>query len=91
LQVAAYRLNAAGSLPNASSTSAVDTQGRFTLEGLVAGDYELRLTLYAPYVPGTTPQPPTVAVTQKVTVSSGAETPVTLTFNLTAKDKEAQP
>jgi|SRR5262245_1432763 len=62
--------------------AAVDKKGRFVFEGLLDGEYEVVLR-----IPGTNPSPPP---TQRVRVSSGAESQVTLKLNLTGKDQGRQ-
>ncbi|HEY0406672.1 MAG TPA: carboxypeptidase-like regulatory domain-containing protein [Pyrinomonadaceae bacterium] len=70
------------SLPGAE----VDSRGRFVMEGLPPGEYQLRMAGRL----GTGGQrlPP---VTQTVNVTNGAETEVTLTLNLNAKDETPRP
>lgn len=59
----------------------VDTRGRFVLEGVAAGEYELHLHLYGPNVPR---RPP---LKQNVSVTEGGETTVTLVLDLNAASK----
>ena len=58
--------------------SDADSRGHFLIEGLAAGDYELRVIAY---VPGSSQRPPTTK--QIVTVTDGAATNVTVTIDLT--------
>jgi 5-hydroxyisourate hydrolase-like protein (transthyretin family) len=58
--------------------SQVDARGHFLLEGLAAGNYELRVSAY---VPEMRRRPPTAK--QIVTVADGAATDVILTLDLT--------
>jgi len=88
IQIVAYRLTPTGPMPGAVGGSTPDINRNFLFESLAIGDYELRLTVYPPYVPGDTSRTPIAEIKQKVTVSSGAETPVTITLNLAAKDQE---
>jgi hypothetical protein len=73
----------------------VDVRGRFTFEGLVAGEYELVLhvmQVMPPSVPGGPPPPgivpPKVLAKQNITISNGNVTEVTLVVDLGAKEKE---
>jgi hypothetical protein len=60
-------------------TSSPDTRGRFTLDGLFAGDYEISLYITLSPAPG---RPPfQKSVTQKVSIANGTETPVTFVIN----------
>jgi protocatechuate 3,4-dioxygenase beta subunit len=56
----------------------VDTRGRFTIEGVAAGEYELQLRLFGPGYMNVQP------LKQAVTVPEGGETPVTFALNLGA-------
>lgn len=56
----------------------VDARGRFLLEGLAAGDYELSLDSFPP-------RPRGAEVKQNVTVNGTGETTVTLVLDLSAK------
>ena len=62
----------------------VDSRGRFLLEGLATGEYELMVRTSIPGIP-----PRRVAsVRQNVTATSGVETEVTVTVDLNAKEPE---
>jgi hypothetical protein len=61
----------------------VDARGKFIIEGLTAGEYELRLQNILP-APGLSQQP----VRKTVMVTSGAETQVTFVLDANGKDKE---
>jgi hypothetical protein len=68
----------------------VDAGGRFVIEGLTPGEYELELTVYYPF--GSTPE--TEKFNQRlrkqkhaVTVSGNQETQVTFTVDLTPKEE----
>lgn len=63
----------------------VDSRGRFLLEGLATGDYQL--TLRAELPPGAARR--MAAVKQTVSVTNGIETETTLVLDLAAKEKEA--
>ena len=93
LRVTARRLDSngpvtAGALP--------DARGRFSLEGLLPGEYELTVSLMivTPFAPGAPPPParglPRTLAKQNVTVTNGTETQVTLVADLGAKDKEGE-
>jgi hypothetical protein len=66
----------------------VDVRGRFTLEGLPAGDYELTLSARGIPTPGSTAPPPTLTTKKIVTVANDSTTEVTLTINLSGKGEE---
>ena len=85
LFVTAVRVNTAPSGP----AFQVDERGRFMIEKLIPGDYEVRTMFSAP--PSSGPRPPMPQLKQTVTVTNGAEAQVTLTLDLSAKDKEPQP
>ncbi|MDX6695078.1 MAG: hypothetical protein QOF02_2681 [Blastocatellia bacterium] len=70
------------SLPGAE----VDARGRFVMEGLPPGEYQLRLA--GRLGMGGQHLPP---VTQNVTVTNAVETEVTLTLNFSAKDETPKP
>lgn len=72
-------------------TSQVDARGRFMIEGLMAGEYELRLGLR--YSPVSSPELIKLGrlagmIKQRVAVSGQGETPVTLALDLTPEEKE---
>ena len=68
----------------------VDRKGRFVIEDLLPGEYELLLMVTRP--PGLDPnspdQPNPAPVRQKVVVTKGQETQVTLTIDLGKKEQE---
>jgi hypothetical protein len=76
----------------ASSRSAeVDDKGRFVIEGLLPGEYQLtlmttsRADTNSPFRPDDdVPEP----VTQKVIVTKGQEAQVTMTLDLSKKNRE---
>ena len=74
-----------------------DARGRFSLEGLLPGEYELTVSLMiiTPSAPGSAPPPPARVVPrtlakQNINVTNGTETQVTLVADLGAKDKEGE-
>jgi hypothetical protein len=78
--------NATGMNPSVSTV--VDERGRFILEGLFSGDYELTISSH-PMAPqnaagGQIP----IATQQKVSVTNGAEVQVNIRFNPTGKQEE---
>ncbi|MBA3243009.1 MAG: carboxypeptidase regulatory-like domain-containing protein [Acidobacteria bacterium] len=71
--------------PPAMRPVEVDTRGRFVLEGLMAGEYELQLNLFPP---AHQTRPP---LKQNITVGDGADMSVTLVFDLNAANKGGTP
>jgi protocatechuate 3,4-dioxygenase beta subunit len=64
----------------------VDSRGRFLIEGMAAGEYELTLHVFVPGV-----QPPRFPrVKQNVVVASGIESEVNFTLDLNAKQPEGE-
>jgi hypothetical protein len=61
--------------------SLVDARGRFILEGIAPGEYELTATCYS-----SPPHRPLKSATQIVTVTNGAESEVTFVLKIDAKD-----
>jgi protocatechuate 3,4-dioxygenase beta subunit len=96
LLVTARRQNSHISLGGGSAQ--VDARGRFSLEGLVPGEYEVVVRLMVPppppppnAPPGVPPPPSTarpVSASQNVVVTNGAEAAVTIVLNLGAKEKD---
>lgn len=75
-----------GNMPSGRPTF-VDARGRFVIEGLAAGEYEL---IFGAWLPG--PQPSRFPqVKQNVTVSDGGEATVTMVVDLAEKRKEETP
>jgi protocatechuate 3,4-dioxygenase beta subunit len=64
----------------------VDSRGRFVIEGLSSGDYELTLQAFVPGIPPRRFAP----VKQSVTISNGVEAEVVLTLDLNAKLPEGR-
>lgn len=83
--VSALRMNAA--VRTGSRPAQVDARGKFVLEGLAPGEYELILSPLARN--GISPNSMPRSVRQKVTVGPG-ETPVTLTIDLSEKKEGRQ-
>ena len=79
LRVFARRLNSANN--SGGSGGQLDARGRFVIENLIPGEYELLLN--PPFVPGQQPSPAMMRkrITQNVTVGNG-EVSVTLTMDL---------
>jgi hypothetical protein len=63
-----------------------DSRGRFAVDGLLPGEYDLRLTFQVPPAGGISQMNPKV-VTRRVTVNNGAETQVTIIIDPNAKDQ----
>ncbi len=70
--------NTPGLMPMGILPSNVDARGRFAIEGLAAGDYELQLRLFGPDYMNVQP------LKQTVSIPEGGETPVTFAVNLNA-------
>ncbi|MGH8598984.1 MAG: hypothetical protein ACREXT_20240, partial [Gammaproteobacteria bacterium] len=93
LRVLARRLDNEAPI-NASAL--VDALGRFRLEGLLPGEYEIGIMLMVvtPSSPGAPPPParvqPRILAKQNATVSNGTETQVTLVADLGAKEKDGE-
>jgi protocatechuate 3,4-dioxygenase beta subunit len=87
----ARRLDAPG---QASASKSVDSRGRFAIEGLIPGEYEVALTALTvtPSAPGAPPPPgvvqPRTLAKQNVRVSNETEVEVTLVVDLAAKEKD---
>ncbi|HEU0180386.1 MAG TPA: carboxypeptidase regulatory-like domain-containing protein [Blastocatellia bacterium] len=82
----------AGAVFGGSGGSAeVDGKGRFVIEGLAPGEYELMLIARPELTPNSPPQPAQnmpAPVTQKIAVTKGQETLVTMTLDLSRKNQE---
>ena len=65
-----------GSGPIGIQPTEVDSRGRFAIEGVAAGDYEIQLRVFGPNLP-----PNTQPLKQNVTVPEGGE--ATVNFNVT--------
>ncbi|MFL6230318.1 MAG: carboxypeptidase regulatory-like domain-containing protein [Pyrinomonadaceae bacterium] len=79
MNVSVRRAGAATPLPNMNGE--VDARGRFVLEGLMGGEYELLIAAFAPRAPGTPPARLPV-VRQIITVPDSGETSVTIVYDL---------
>jgi protocatechuate 3,4-dioxygenase beta subunit len=69
----------------------VDGKGRFVIEGLLPGEYELTLMVQPEINPNSPPQPVQnmpAPVTQKVVVTKGQEARVMMTLDLSKKNRE---
>jgi hypothetical protein len=85
LTVSARRVSGAMSMAGGRPPQ-VDARGKFVIENLAPGEYEIVLSVFQRT--GMTPGTPPRTVRQKITVGAG-ETPVTLTLDLSEK-KEGQ-
>src|SRR5262249_402555 len=68
-----------------------DRKGRFVIEGLLPGEYQLMLMAQPDINPNSPPQPVKnmpAPVTQKVIVTKGQEAQVTMTLDLSKKNQE---
>ncbi|MBA3442990.1 MAG: hypothetical protein H0T92_24355, partial [Pyrinomonadaceae bacterium] len=72
---------------NMHAGSEVDARGRFIIEGLPSGTYELTLNVRSNTPTSTLPPQ---QVKQTVNVTNGTETEATLTLNLTATNTEKE-
>jgi len=79
LAITAMRVG--GEPPFSKDTEEVDAGGRFTIEELIPGDYEVTVTAKEDDAPTSKP----VTAKQRVTVMKDSETSVTLTIELPAK------
>lgn len=91
------RCNRAGKTSQGFSAAEVDAKGRFVIEGLSAGEYELMVISLSsgppplgggPPLRGGGPPPRIPPTKQTVTVTQGGTSNVTITLNLAAKDKD---
>jgi Carboxypeptidase regulatory-like domain len=75
--------------PASAQPASVDARGRFLLEGLATGVHEIILTVYATSPSGdAAPSRPWAQVKQTITVSSGAESQVTLVLDVSNAKEE---
>ena len=92
LAITARRLESEGM----RRTAFADARGRFSLESLLPGEYELTVNSMSvtPSSPGAPPPPSQqanrVLAKQNVTVANGVETDVTFVIDLRAKDKDGE-
>jgi hypothetical protein len=80
-----------GGFDSSGGYAEVDDKGRFVIEGLAPGEYELTLMARPEINPGSPPRPVQnmpAPVTQKVVVTKGQEAPVTMTLDLSKKNQE---
>jgi len=91
LSVSARRLGVAAGPPWSGNSVEVDARGRFILDGLAAGDYEVAVRGWIAGQPGTPPGARLPNIKQNVTVPGSGETLITLVYDLSAKPEERQP
>jgi hypothetical protein len=84
MTVVARRVAAGGTSPSPTVTgSEVDSRGRFVLEGLIGGEYELMVNAYMMRPQsGAAPVRRFVPVRQTIVITDGGETNVTITYDL---------
>jgi hypothetical protein len=75
-----------GTAPYQRRMPTPDSRGRFVIDGLLPGDYELTLSIFVTVSPGVS-RSTSKSVNQKVTVTGGVETPVTIIVNLSNKNQ----
>ena len=75
-----------GASMNAWFEAQVDEKGRFEFLNLPGGEYELELSVFVPTAPGQTQR--LTADKQRVSVTSGAEARITLTYDPARKPQE---
>ena len=84
LSVSAHRADLPG-WPISGSVVSVDARGRFLIEDLATGIYEILLTTFVPSPSGGTPLSPIgPRIRQTISVTSGAESQVTIVLDLNA-------
>jgi len=69
--------------PRSAQPIIADVRGRFLLEGLTVGEHEITLSPFIPLPDGSMRGTHWPQIKQTVSVTSGAETPVTFVFNVT--------
>jgi protocatechuate 3,4-dioxygenase beta subunit len=95
MTVMAHGEKAAGgfNFGGSGGSAEVDGKGRFVIEGLLPGEYQLMLMARPEFNPNS-PSPPVdnmpAPVTQKVIVTKGQETQVTMTLDLSKKNQEGK-
>ncbi|HLL75583.1 MAG TPA: hypothetical protein VK421_10000 [Pyrinomonadaceae bacterium] len=87
LSVSAARAGAGASAANFGGGATVDARGRFVLEGLMSGEYELTVRAFAPGAPGAQQYP---AVKQTVQMTEGGEASVTVVYDLSKTTETKQ-
>ena len=74
-----------------SSGAEVDGRGRFIIEGLAAGEYELMTNVWIQSAPGARPGTPLPTISQTVNVPEKGEADVTVVYDLNAKPQQPRP
>ncbi|MDT7602457.1 MAG: hypothetical protein QOF61_454 [Acidobacteriota bacterium] len=80
----------AGTTPLPNINGEVDSRGRFVLEGLMGGEYELMVAGFAPRLPGAPAPPRLPVVRQIVIVPDNGEMTVNIVYDL-SKQTEPNP
>ncbi|MDQ3754045.1 MAG: carboxypeptidase-like regulatory domain-containing protein [Acidobacteriota bacterium] len=88
LSVFAHRLGVPAGPTWGDNSVEVDARGRFILDGLATGDYEVTLRGWIAGPPGNVPRGQLPTVKQSVTVPGSGETSITFVYDLSAKPEE---
>jgi Carboxypeptidase regulatory-like domain len=91
MNVMAHSVKSGGGFDSSGGYAEVDSKGRFVIEGLLPGEYELMLMARPEINPNSPPMPAQnmpAPVKQKVVVTKGQETQVAMTLDLSKKAQE---
>jgi 5-hydroxyisourate hydrolase-like protein (transthyretin family) len=88
-RISLYVWRVDGSPTHSFTDVEVDPNGRFVVEDLITGEYEMTITVTPPFPPGGgTVRPLAESVRKKVSVTNGVESEVTLVVKLFQKGKD---
>jgi protocatechuate 3,4-dioxygenase beta subunit len=81
-----------GAEPNTrpAAYTQADARGRFIIEGLATGEYQIRINAYLPPEGNAPPNRRPLIATQNVSVANGVETEATITLDLANKGPEVK-